>query len=153
MAPLAFECIARLLAQPRPDDPPYDCRTRAAVAMILRQCNEDMEMLFIERAADDRDPWSGNLAFPGGKVEPGETLEACLAREIKEELGIVVRVGAKLMDIRHAYSHRLVHLHIFHCRHESGRHPRPCPSTPGRPSGRWYGTPCCARCRCPRCGG
>lgn len=63
----------------------------------------------------------GLWEFPGGKLEPGETLETCLQREIMEELGIAIRVGSKLMEVRHAYTHRLVHLHIFHAHHESGR--------------------------------
>jgi 8-oxo-dGTP pyrophosphatase MutT (NUDIX family) len=106
MAPLAFERIAHLLAQPRPDDPPYDCRTRAAVAMILRQCSEDMEMLFIERAADERDPWSGNLAFPGGKVEPGEEPRQAAERETDEEIGLdlgAARFLGRLADIGGAH--------------------------------------------------
>ena len=63
-------------------------RTRAAVAMILREIPGDMEILFIERATDERDPWSGHLAFPGGKVEPGEQARQAAERETREEIGL-----------------------------------------------------------------
>jgi len=63
-------------------------RTRAAVAMILREIPGDLEILFIERATHDRDPWSGHLAFPGGKVEPGEQARQAAERETREEIGI-----------------------------------------------------------------
>ena len=51
--------------------------------------------------------------FLGGKQEPGETIETCIARELKEELGIAATVGAELITVDHAYSHkklRFVHL-------------------------------------------
>ena len=63
-------------------------RTRAAVAMILRELPGDLEILFIERASDERDPWSGHLAFPGGKVEPGELARQAAERETQEEIGL-----------------------------------------------------------------
>lgn len=63
-------------------------RTRAAVALVLRQLPDDLELLFIERASDVRDPWSGHLAFPGGKVEPGEHARQAAERETREEIGL-----------------------------------------------------------------
>ncbi len=63
-------------------------RTRAAVAMVLRELTDDIEILFIERASDDRDPWSGHLAFPGGKVEQGEPARQAAERETREEIGV-----------------------------------------------------------------
>ena len=77
-------------------------RTRAAVAMIVRELPGDLEMLFIERATDVRDPWSGHLAFPGGKVEPGEQARQAAERETREEIGLVLeseRYLGRMSDI------------------------------------------------------
>lgn len=62
----------------------------------------------------------GLWEFPGGKIEPGETVEDCIRREIREELGIAIEVGDRLMTIDHTYSHFRVTLNVFHCRHLSG---------------------------------
>jgi mutator protein MutT len=58
---------------------------------------------------------AGTWEFPGGKCEPGETHEACLAREIEEELGVEAQVGALVFSTRHAYPERDVELHFYAC--------------------------------------
>lgn len=72
----------------------------------------------------DRRPLEGLLGglweFPGGKIEPDETIEECIQREIQEELGIEIEVGEHLITIDHAYSHFRVTLTVHHCRHLSG---------------------------------
>ena len=58
----------------------------------------------------------GYWEFPGGKCAPGETLEACLERELHEELAIEATVGSKLLSTAHDYDERHVELHFFTCR-------------------------------------
>ncbi|MGA7933255.1 MAG: A/G-specific adenine glycosylase [Kovacikia sp.] len=76
----------------------------------------------------DRRPQTGLLGglweFPGGKVEPQETIEACIKREIQEELGIEIEVGDRLIIVDHTYTHFRVTLNVHHCRHLSGE-PQP----------------------------
>lgn len=76
----------------------------------------------------DKRPQNGLLGglweFPGGKLEPGETIPDCIHREIKEELGIDIEVGDRLITIQHAYTHFSVTLSVYHCRHLSGQ-PQP----------------------------
>lgn len=61
----------------------------AAVAVILRQNGGSIELLFIERARRSSDPWSGHLAFPGGRIEPTDaSARAAAERETIEEVGI-----------------------------------------------------------------
>ncbi|HEY7411235.1 MAG TPA: CoA pyrophosphatase [Vicinamibacteria bacterium] len=68
-------------------DAPVD--TRAAVAVVLREGPAGIEILFIRRAEDPRDPWSGQMAFPGGRQEPEDAeLLHTAVRETKEEIGL-----------------------------------------------------------------
>ena len=58
--------------------------------------------------------------FPGGKVEPGESLEAALARELAEELSLSVRNPRLWRTVEHDYDFRSVRLHFFHITEFSG---------------------------------
>jgi 8-oxo-dGTP diphosphatase len=66
---------------------------------------------------------SGYWEFPGGKCDPDETHEACLARELREELGVEARIGPELLVTEHAYPEKTVRLHFRRC--EIDREPRP----------------------------
>jgi A/G-specific adenine glycosylase len=63
----------------------------------------------------------GLWEFPGGKRQQDETEEACLKREIKEELGVPVTIAKKLMTIKHSYTQFRVTLNVFWCPWKSGR--------------------------------
>ncbi len=67
---------------------------------------------------------AGLWEFPGGKREPGETFEACLVRELREELGVEVQVGALVESLTHSYPDKTVHLRFFRCTLTSGE-PQP----------------------------
>ena len=62
---------------------------RSAVAIVIDQATtEKASLLLIKRADNERDPWSGHMAFPGGRYEPGDKNGLAIAkREMQEEVG------------------------------------------------------------------
>jgi 8-oxo-dGTP diphosphatase len=58
---------------------------------------------------------AGQWEFPGGKCRTGETLEDCLARELREELDVDAVIGAEVFTTSHDYPDRRVELHFFRC--------------------------------------
>jgi mutator protein MutT len=85
------------------------------VAAIIRRNGR----ILITRRFDNVD-LPGLWEFPGGKVEPSESLEAALRREIREELGIDVVIGREYFTIEHEYPSKVVDLHFFDCTIENG---------------------------------
>jgi len=85
-------------------------RIEVAVAVI----EKNGRVLLQERPAGGL--LAGLWEFPGGKVEPGESLIAALRREIREELGVEIEGIRRLATVRHAYTRFEATLHAFRCR-------------------------------------
>ena len=79
-------------------------------ALIRRQ-----DRLLLARRQDN-----GLWELPGGKVEPGEDLAQCLARELAEELAVQARVLRPLAWVSHGQGERVLELHCFECSLVSG---------------------------------
>jgi A/G-specific adenine glycosylase len=121
--PVAAWCQARALGiqeqrpvlDARPETPHY-----LVTAAVIRRGEQ---VLITQR------PSAGLLGglweFPGGKIQPGEDLAACLRREIREELGVEIEVGGWLGIFRHGYTHFRVTLHAYSCLLTNGQQPQP----------------------------
>ena len=90
-----------------PDAPPVD-----VIAGVITDAGG---RVLLARRTEGRD-LAGFWEFPGGKREPGETAEAALVRELAEELGIEVDVGAPLIAVPQAYPHKRLRLDVRHVR-------------------------------------
>ena len=75
--------------------------------------NKNGELLIAQRL--ESSSMGGMWEFPGGKKNSMESIENTIERELKEELGIVVKVGKKLLSFEHAYTHRKLHFTIHIC--------------------------------------
>jgi A/G-specific adenine glycosylase len=89
---------------------------RDMVAGIIRDAQG--QILIVQRK--NQGLLGGLWKIPGGRQAPGESSEIALQREVREELGILIKVGEKMTSIRHAYTHFRITLHAFHCTHEAG---------------------------------
>ncbi|MBM4256165.1 MAG: CoA pyrophosphatase [Deltaproteobacteria bacterium] len=81
--------IRHQLSDHNPDRVVLEDPMRAAVALLLQPQEEDLHVLFIHRAHHPHDPWSGHMAFPGGRKDPEDPdLLVTISRETREEVGI-----------------------------------------------------------------
>ena len=85
----AWDAVQTGLAQHRPCLVGSTDKTRAAVAVVLGPTPRGLQLLFIERAQHPDDPWSGHIAFPGGRIEADDpSPRAAAERETLEEVGL-----------------------------------------------------------------
>ena len=89
--------LAQSLQQQPGKERPVDIGfSYAAVALLIRP---DGELLFIRRAAHPKDPWSGHMAFPGGRIDPEDaSAEHAARREVFEEIGVVLS-SARMLGV------------------------------------------------------
>lgn len=87
---ISLDIIRRALREHSPAEHELTAATRrAAVSVVLKEESDHTEALFILRAKQEGDPWSGHMAFPGGHQEPqDETLRHTAERETFEEIGL-----------------------------------------------------------------
>lgn len=90
--------------------PHYD----VTAGMVWDRTSSPQARVLIARRRDN-DAHGGLWEFPGGGQEPGESLEECLVRELKEELGIEVAVQGPFITVEHSYPDFRISLHTFHC--------------------------------------
>jgi len=89
-------------------------QANAAVALILKPTDEDFQVLLVKRVQNPKDPWSGNMALPGGKREPEDaTLKATAIRETYEETGLHIENAQFLGVTRAVYSRPVLGLCIL----------------------------------------
>ncbi|HBE88576.1 MAG TPA: 8-oxo-dGTP diphosphatase MutT [Elusimicrobia bacterium] len=79
---------------------------------------KDGRVLIAQRKSGDA--LAGKWEFPGGKLEPGETPEACLRRELKEEFGVETEIGDFICSSEFEYKHFHIELLVYRARHISG---------------------------------
>jgi len=107
--------IRRALNSRIPLRSPSESRTHAAVALVVKEEDEGLSILFIERAHHENDPWSGDLGFPGGKVEEDDDgAQGAAVRETMEEIGLDLSCAdclGQLDDI--AGAHLPVHISCY----------------------------------------
>lgn len=120
ICPLESFCAARKAGQPEAF-PIVEAKAprphKQIAAAIIRR--GDGKILIAQRMSGGLlgDLWE----FPGGKQESGEPLAETCAREVKEELGVEVDVGAEVYAIEHGYSHFTITLHVFECVYRRGK--------------------------------
>lgn len=93
---------------------PASSAIEVAAGLIFR----DGQLLIAQRHPDSH--LGGLWEFPGGKREPGETFEAALVRELREELDVTVSVLKLIETVEHAYLEKHVRIRFFTCRLMAG---------------------------------
>jgi A/G-specific adenine glycosylase len=123
LCPVAEACQAfahgtqgeRPVTSPKRQTPHYD----VAAGVIWQGEVGASPLLIAQRPQEGM--LGGLWEFPGGKREADDIdLQACLRREVQEELGIEIKVGAQVATVQHAYTHFRITLYAFHAHHVGG---------------------------------
>lgn len=118
--PLESVCVARM--QGRPEAYPVRRAARPLPHKIVGAAvirDRRGRMLIARRR--EQGMLGGLWEFPGGTVEPGESMPECIRRELYEEMRIRIEVDKPLIVVHHAYSHFTIDLHAWHARILRGR--------------------------------
>jgi len=115
--------VRRRLAGHSPEPLSIPEHKKAGVAVVLREGPRSAEVLLIERAHHPSDPWSGHMAFPGGRMDDSdESTRATAARETFEEVGLSLEGAEYLGHVDELTGNRrrtprlVVAAHAFHVR-------------------------------------
>ncbi len=79
----------------------------------------DKKILITQRK-NDKTPRANKWEFPGGKLEKGETLKACLSRELNEELAVTIDTPEAFITVQYPYPDKTIRLHAFIIRSYTG---------------------------------
>ena len=91
------------------------CQVVAAIII------NDNKVLCMQRNISKYDYVSFKYEFPGGKIEPGETKEVALTREIMEELDLKIEIGKEFLTVEHEYPDFNISLHSFICKSSTNK--------------------------------
>ena len=92
------DTIERLANALRPPSEESDEAAEAAVALLLKPSGDDLRIFFVKRVENPTDPWSGQMAFPGGKRDPqDQDLKQTVTRETLEETGINLHYNCRFL--------------------------------------------------------
>jgi len=94
-------------------EPADGTQPQGTIVVVAAIVIVDDRVLLTRRSADTHLP---NLwEFPGGKVEPGESMQAALVRELREEIGVEAEVFDEYFTATHRYPEKSIELHFFNC--------------------------------------
>lgn len=120
---LTIEQIKERLSDYQPQSLQRKVNRYAAVAMLLRESSQGTEVLLIRRAEHEKDPWSGDLGFPGGSIEDQDANpRAAAERETWEEIGLKLNeenfIGQS-DDLAGAYLSVRISCFVYHITHDA----------------------------------
>ncbi|ALC17855.1 DNA mismatch repair protein MutT/NUDIX hydrolase [Desulfuromonas soudanensis] len=101
-------------------------RAHAAVALVLKERSDGLNILFVKRSTNENDYWSGQIGFPGGRTESGDgSLKETAERETREEIGLDLSTGhylGRLSDIAPGGLQIVVSCFIYAIKHHPALH-------------------------------